>query len=229
LVKKSLVVRGGWDGHSPVEATNLFIPFLEASGFQVRVEETPEVYTSEEMRDIDLIVQCYTMGEASYQAIMALRAAIAVGTGMVGWHGGIADSFRAHSDYLHLIGGQFATHPSKHPDEVCGDQSDNYLTHTVEIVPEAAEHPIVAGLDSFELCTEQYWVLTDELCDVLARTTHPAPSWHPWHRTVTCPAAWTRNWGAGRIAVVTPGHSLDVLEHPSVRTMIERSITWASR
>ena len=32
----ALVVRGGWDGHQPGEATDLFIPFLEENGFTVR-------------------------------------------------------------------------------------------------------------------------------------------------------------------------------------------------
>ena len=26
--KTALVVRGGWDGHQPIEATELFIPYL---------------------------------------------------------------------------------------------------------------------------------------------------------------------------------------------------------
>lgn len=228
-IRQALVVRGGWEGHSPTQATELFIPHLAASGFAVRIEDTPEVYAEGENLGFDLIVQCYTMGKASHEAVMGLRAAVAAGTGLTGWHGGIADSFRESSDYLHLVGGQFATHPSKHPDELRGDQTDNYLTHTIDVVPEAADHPIVAGLEPFELTTEQYWVLTDSLCDVLATTTHPAPEWHPWHRPVTCPAVWTRQWGAGRIAVVTPGHSLDVLQHPTVRTLIERSMSWASR
>ena len=42
--RRALIVRGGWDGHHPVESTELFIPFLEANGYDVRVEESPEVY-----------------------------------------------------------------------------------------------------------------------------------------------------------------------------------------
>ena len=59
------------------------------------------------------------------------------------------------------------------------------------------EHPITAGIDDFDLVTEQYWVLHDDLIDVLATTTHPTQAWHPWHRPVTSPAIWTRQWGAG--------------------------------
>ena len=90
-------------------------------------------------------------------------------------------------------------------------------------------HPITRGLDDFELVTEQYWVLHDDYNDVLATTTHPTQPWHPWHRPITAPAVWTRSWGAGRVVVTTPGHSVDVLQHPTVTTIIERGMLWASR
>ncbi|WP_030045070.1 ThuA domain-containing protein, partial [Streptomyces resistomycificus] len=151
------------------------------------------------------------------------------GTGFTGWHGGIADSFRASSDYLHLVGGQFATHPGKEPCERRGEAEDNFLPHTVDITELGREHPVTAGIEDFELHTEQYWVLHDDLVDVLATTTHPTRPWHPWHRPVRSPAIWTRHWGAGRVVVTTPGHSLDVLQHPAVRTVIERGMLWATR
>jgi type 1 glutamine amidotransferase len=93
----------------------------------------------------------------------------------------------------------------------------------------AAEHPITAGLGDFDLVTEQYWVLTDDYIDVLATTTQAVREWDPWHRPVTSPAIWTRQWGQGRIFVATPGHHVDILENPSVNTIIKRGLLWASR
>jgi type 1 glutamine amidotransferase len=213
-----------------VEATDLFLPFLRESGYDLRIEDSPSVYAdAEAMAATDLIVQCMTMSTIERDQVDGLRAAVEAGTGFTGWHGGIADSYRESSDYLQLVGGQFATHPGKQPDERAGGPEDNYLDYTVEFTPLGREHPITAGLDDFELRTEQYWVLHDDLNDVLATTTHPAPSWHPWHRPVTSPAIWTRQWGAGRIVVTTPGHSVDVLEQASVRTVIERGMLWATR
>jgi type 1 glutamine amidotransferase len=227
---RALVVRGGWEGHQPVKATELFLPFLEHHGYAIRIEESTEVYADDaEMANTDLIVQCVTMSEIAAGELAGLRAAVRAGTGFTGWHGGIADSFRKSSDYLQLIGGQFATHPSKEPGRCGGGQEDNYLPYAVTITPQGREHPITEGLDDFDLETEQYWVLTDDLIDVLATTTHPVQPWHPWHRPIVSPAVWTRLWGAGRIVVTTPGHSLDVLEHPSVRTVIERGMRWATR
>ncbi len=229
--RQALIVRGGWEGHTPVQATDLFRPFLAEQGFEVRVEDSPAVYADAEvMAGIDVILQCVTMSTIEPEEFAGLRAAIEAGTGMAGWHGGIADSYRNTSDYLHLVGGQFACHPPKPTeDRVGNDPSDNYLHYTVNIRPEQRDHPIVAGLDDFDLVTEQYWVLADDYLDVLATTTLPARPWDPWHRPVTAPAVWTRDWGQGRIFVATPGHSVDILQNESVRTIIERGILWASR
>jgi len=228
--KTALVVRGGWDGHQPVEATELFIPFLEGTGYDVRVEESPKIYADADfMAGVDLIMQCMTMSSIEGDEFDGLRSAIEKGTGLAGWHGGIADSYRNTSDYLHLIGGQFACHPGKHPHERIGEQSDNFVAHTVNILPAAAEHPITLGISDFDLVTEQYWVLADDYIDVLATTTQRAREGDPWHREVTSPAIWTRQWGKGRIFVATPGHSVETLEDSNVRTIIERGLLWASR
>ena len=229
--KNALIMRGGWDGHQPVEATDSFIPFLTANGYQVRVEETTAVYADAEyMATVDVVVQTNTMNKIDNEELRGLRTAIENGTGMAGWHGGIADSYRNSSDYLQLIGGQFATHPTKAPkDELPGDGTDCFVRHTVNIVPEKAEHPIVAGIGDFELTTEQYWVLSDDYNDVLATTTIAVTDYHPWHRPITCPAVWTRRWGRGRVFVATPGHDTGVLADANVRTIIERGILWAGR
>lgn len=229
--KHALIMRGGWTGHQPVETTDSFIPFLAEHGYDVRVEETTAVYADVDyLAGVDVVVQTNTMNTIEGEELRGLIAAVSNGMGLAGWHGGIADSYRNSSDYLQLIGGQFATHPAKAPrDELPGDGTDNFVRYTVDIVPEKADHPIVAGISDFELTTEQYWVLSDDYNDVLATTTLPARDFDPWHRPITCPAVWTRLWGQGRIFVSTPGHDLAVVDDPNVRTIIERGILWASR
>jgi type 1 glutamine amidotransferase len=213
-----LVVQGGWAGHAPLEATELFLPFLKESGFDVTVTDSLEVYADQDyMSGLDLVVQCWTMGEILPDEMRGLRAAVAGGTGLAGWHGGIVDSFRMATDYLQMTGGQFAAH------------AHDLLDHTVEIAPDRADHPIVEGLGDFSLHSEQYWVVTDSYSDVLATTTiHPREG-DPWHEPVTVPAVWTRHWGAGKVFVCTPGHQLADLEVPEVRTIVERGMLWASR
>ncbi|WP_380166939.1 ThuA domain-containing protein [Jannaschia sp. R86511] len=232
--KRALVVRGGWDGHQPVEATDRFIPYLESHGYEVRVEDSTRVYAEADyLAGVDLVLQCVTMTTIEADEVAGLRAAVEAGTGLAGWHGGIVDSFRSNAEYLQLVGGQFAGHPGKHPDECTGEQSDNYVPHRITMTPAAAQHPITAGLDDFDLVTEQYWVLADGLVDglvdVLATTTQAVREWDPWHRPVTSPAVWTRSWGQGRVFVCTPGHRVEVLDDPNVRTLVERGLLWASR
>ena len=217
--RRALVVRGGWDGHAPEEAAELFVPFLREQDFDVVVEGSLEAYADTAlMAETDLVVQCWTMGEILADELRGLRGAVASGTGFAGWHGGIVDSFRMATDYLQLVGAQFAAHPG-----------GPTVEHTVEVVPARADHPIVAGLEGFALRSEQYWLLTDPLNDVLATTTVAAGPDDPWHQPVTSPAVWTRRWGLGRVFVCAPGHLLADLEIPQVRTIIERGLLWASR
>lgn len=227
---RALIVRGGWAGHQPVETTDVFLPFLEGNGYDIRIEESNEIYAdAAAMAEIDLIVQSVTMSEISGAAVKGLRDAVLAGTGFAGWHGGIVDSYRANSDYLQLVGGQFVKHPAKAQDQTRGDGADSFLPHTIDITDLGRDHEITRVIDDFTLTTEQYWVLHDDLNDVLATTTHPARPDQPWHRPVTSPAIWTRLWGAGRVFVATPGHDPEVLRDANVRTIVERGLLWASR
>jgi type 1 glutamine amidotransferase len=231
LERRALIVRGGWDGHQPVEATDLFIPYLKEQGFAVLVEDSPAPYADAGlMAGMDLVVQCMTMSTITREEVSGLIAAVESGTGFAGWHGGIADSYRASADYLQLIGGQFAAHAARTaPEERTGEQSDNYVPHRITMTPAAAEHPITKGIADFDLVTEQYWVLTDNYVDVLATTTTAVRPWGAWHRPVTTPAVWTRQWGRGRVFVATPGHKVEILQDPNVRTIVERGLLWAAR
>lgn len=224
------MVRGGWDGHEPVEATDFFVPFLEDNFGEVRVEDGTAVYADTDyLEGVDLIVQSVTMSTIEKEEFAGLQHAVLAGTGFGGWHGGIADSFRNEADYLHMVGGQFATHPGKAPEDRIGEQSDNYVPYTVNMTALAKDHPITRGLEDFELVSEQYWVLHDDYNDVLATTTQKVRPWDPFTREVTSPAVWTRQWGEGRVFVTTPGHHVDILENQNVRTIIERGLLWASR
>ncbi|WP_374007961.1 ThuA domain-containing protein [Leifsonia sp. LS-T14] len=214
----------------PIETTDAFVPFLRENDFDVRVEEGTAVYADEAFMDtVDLVVQVNTMSRIEDAEFRGLQRAVLAGTGMAGWHGGIADSYRDNADYLHMIGGQFAHHAGKDPAERVGDQSDNYIPYTVHITEYGRTHPITAGIDDFDLVTEQYWVLSDEYNDVLATTTQEVRPWDAWNRPVTSPAIWTRQWGEGRIFVSAPGHRLEIVESQPVRTIIERGLLWASR
>jgi uncharacterized protein len=220
--RTATIVRGGWEGHAPVATTDAFVPFLREHGFAVRIEESTAVYADPEaMAATDLVLQCVTMSQIGDDEVRGLRTAVAAGTGFAGWHGGIVDSFRATSDYQQLTGALFASHPAA--------EGGGWPTHTIELTDLGREHPVTAGLDDFELTTEQYWLLADDLSDVLATTTQAVLPGSEWTRPVVSPAVWVRRWGAGRVFVSAPGHDPEVLAHPSVRTIVERGLLWAAR
>jgi type 1 glutamine amidotransferase len=199
-----------------VEITDLFVPFLKEQGFTVEISDTLAVYTDAELlAATDLVLQCWTMGETTGEQTRGLVEAVRAGTGFAGWHGGIIDSFRGDVGYTLLTGGQFLRHP------------DGFLDHSVEIRPERADHPVVAGLADFRVFTEQYWVATDPDNDVLATTTFPADEERD--HEVVMPAVWTRRQGAGKVFVSAIGHKADDFDVPEVRALTERGLLWASR
>jgi type 1 glutamine amidotransferase len=210
--RRALVTRGGWEGHLPVEATDLFIPFLRENDFEVEVSDNLDSYL--DLDGTDLVLQCISMGEISAEQVKGLEAAVRSGTGLAGWHGGIVDSFRSNADYSFMTGGQFVSHPG------------GFVDHRIEVV---SDDPIVEGITHFDLHTEQYYVHADPTNNVLATTTFRAHPDYPWIAGATMPAVWTRSWGEGRVFVCTPGHSLADLDVPEVRTIIERGLLWASK
>ncbi len=182
------------------------------------------------MAGVDLVVHCVTMSTIEADEVAGLRAAVAAGTGLAGWHGGIADAYRGTSDWLQLVGGQFAGHPGKHPDERTGEQSDNYVPHRIEMTAAAAEHPITAGLSRLRP-GDRAVLGAGRRLRRRARHHHPgrprlgavAPARH-------LPGGVDARRGAqGRVFVCTPGHRVEVLDDTNVRTLVERGLLWASR
>ena len=212
-MRRALVVRGGWAGHSPVEATEMFLPGLADAGFDVEIAEDLDVYTDAgKLAATDLIVQCWSMGTVTPAQCDGLVTAVRNGTGFSGWHGGVVATFQDSPDYLRMVGGLFLHHPPE------------FEHYEVRIVRSQADHPIVAGLPDFAVHTEKYWMLSDSLNTVLATTEFGPPD-----GPTTMPVAWTRNWGAGRIFFSAIGHRTEDLWDPAVYTLTHRGLVWASR
>ena len=214
-MKHALVVRGGWEGHVPVPATDRCVPVLKEAGFEVTVSSSLDSYLDAGLlADTDLIVQCWTMGTLSDEQTAGLSRAVRAGTGLAGWHGGIVDSFRGNPHYSLITGGQFLHHPR------------GFVSYPVRPV---SSHPVVAGLRPFTVETEQYYVQVDPGNEVLAVTDFVADPDYPDMAGVVMPVTWVRRWGAGRVFITTIGHCLDDLKVPEVDTMIREGMSWATR
>lgn len=217
-MRRALVVRGGWEGHSPEAVTDEFVGFLADEGFEVVVEDSLEVYADADfMASLSLVVQSWTQGDILADEVRGLRDAVVAGVGFAGWHGGVLDAFRQTAEFGQMVGGVFAAHPH------------GMVPHRVEVSEAGRNHEITAGLEAFELTSEQYWVLTDSLSTVLATTDIVPRPGDPWPAPYRSPVAWTRQWGGGRIFVSTLGHGVEDLRIPQVRTLTERGLRWAAR
>ena len=216
--KRALVVRGGWEGHVPVPASDRYAQVLGESGFEVRLSDSLDSYLDEaQLAATDLVVQCWTMGTMSGQQADGLSRAVRSGTGFAGWHGGIVDAFRGEPLYSLVTGGQFVYHPR------------GFVRYQVRPVADRADHPVLAGIEAFTLTTEQYYVHVDPGIDVLAVTDFVADPAYPDLAGVVMPVTWTRRWGRGRVFVTTIGHSVSDLEVPQVDAMIRAGMAWAAR
>ncbi len=214
-MKSALFVWGGWDGHEPKQATAIFAPLMEQAGYATSICDNLDVYLDiDSLKRYDLIVQCWTMGEIKNEQLKGLSAAVASGVGFAGWHGGMGDSFRNATDYQFIVGGQWVAHP--------GGVIDYRVNITNHI------DPITAGLDDFDMHSEQYYMHVDPGNQVLATTMfdgHIVP-----HISGTVmPVAWKRQWGQGKVFYCSLGHVAKDFDVPQAREIVRRGMLWASR
>lgn len=216
MAKKAIMVWGGWEGHEPKQCVDIFAPILEEDGFAVTVSDTLDTYKDRDlMAEQDLVVPAWTMGQIEGEQEQGLLAAVDSGVGIAGWHGCMADSFRNNTTYQFMVGGQFVAHP------------DGIIDYTVNIA--APDDPIVAGLDDFQMHSEQYYMHTDPGNEVLATTNLEGRQSAPWVNGTVMPVVWKRAWGAGRVFYSSLGHVARDFDVPEAREIQRRGMLWASR
>jgi hypothetical protein len=214
IMAEALFVQGGWEGHEPEQAVRVIAPLIEAAGLDVRIEDTLTAFDdAETLKDLAVIVPCWTMGELTAEQEKNLTDAVRGGVGLAGWHGGMGDAFRTSTEFQFAVGGQFVAHP--------GDIID----YPVQI--SEPNHPITAGLHHFTLKSEQYYLHVDPANEVLATTMFTGEH-APWIKGCVMPVAWTKMYGDGRVFYCSIGHVAADLEIPQVKEMIRRGVLWAA-
>ncbi|GAB4546919.1 MAG: ThuA domain-containing protein [Anaerolineae bacterium] len=213
--KKALFVVGGYAPHTPFESANMFASLLREAGYETEISDTLDAYLDrQKLNGLDLIVPTWTMGKLTQAQSEGLRAAIASGVGLGGWHGTMADSFREDTDYQFMVGGQWVAHPG------------NIIDYTVNIRP--VQHAITDGIKDFQMHSEQYYMHIDPSNDVLATTTFSG-EYVAWIEGTVMPVVWTRNWGQGRVFYCSLGHNVNDFDVPEAREIVLRGLLWASR
>lgn len=214
-MKQALMVWGGWEGHEPFQCVQLFAPLLQQAGFEVTISDTLDAYLdADKMRSYDLIAQVVTMSTITREQEQGLLDAIEAGTGFAGWHGGMGDAFRNSTTYQFMVGGQWVAHPG------------NIIDYRVNITDR--NDPIMAGLDDFNMHSEQYYMHVDPSNQVLATTTFNGEHC-AWIDGVVMPVAWKRRWGAGRVFYSSLGHVAADFNVPEACEISRRGFLWAAR
>ena len=212
--KRVLFVYGGWDGHEPKPCRDVFVPWLKEEGAIVTESDNLDIYTDKKvMGEVDLIVQCWTMGNISGEQENGLLEAVRGGVGIAGWHGGLGDSFRNNTEYQFMVGGQWVAHPGGPVD------------YTVNIKDK--KDPVTKGMKDFKMHSEQYYMHVDPNVKVLA-TTRFSGNAAPWIEGHVMPVAWKTEYGKGRVFYSSLGHGASDFEVPEAFEIMKRGIRWAS-
>lgn len=215
MAKRALIVWGGWEGHEPEAVTGIFAGVLRDHGYDVDVENTREVFLdAERLAATDLIIPNSSVEHITKEQVDGLLAAIRAGTGLGGWHGGMADAFRDQPEYQFAVGGQWVAHPG------------NVIDYTVQVTRQS--DPIVAGIDSFAMRSEQYFMHVDPSNEVLATTTFSGEH-APWIDGTVMPVVWKRRYGAGKVFYCSLGHVAADFDVPEAKEIVTRGLLWATR
>lgn len=212
--KRLLIVFGGWDGHEPGKYVGMLLPWLCSEGALADTTSSLDIYTdSIYMSSVDLIIQAYTMSAITPAQEEGLLAAVRGGTGLAGWHGGLADAFRNNPAYQYMVGGQWVAHPG------------GVIDYTVTITD--PDDPVTRGVPSFSMHSEQYYMHVDPNVKVLATTTFTGEHDY-WSEGCTMPVVWKKMYGKGRVFYSSLGHVASDMEVPEALEILKRGIRWSA-
>lgn len=213
-MKKAFFIYGGWEGHQPKQTSEIFIRILSDEGFDIEVSTTlNSLLNIEKLKEKDLIVINWTMGNLEGEMEKNLLEAIREGTGFGGWHGGAGDAFRNNTSYQFMVGGQFVAHPG------------GIVEYEINIVK--SEDFIVRGIPDFKLKSEQYYMHIDPSNEVLATTTFK--NTNEWIDETIMPCVWKRKYGKGKVFYASFGHKKDDFEVEEAKEIVKRGLLWATR
>ncbi len=143
--------------------------------------------------------------EAAWMTEQTQRAFVnyvEAGGGLLVIHSGSA-GYQDATTLRNLMGGVFLQHPKQCP---------------VTITPQPG-HELTAGSSAFTRQDEHYFMAVDapDLDVFLTSSSEHGKQ----------PAGWRRTVGNGRVALLTPGHNVEVWLEPAYQTLIANAIRWS--
>lgn len=183
---------------------------LGSTGFEFDFLDDAREWSAERMAEYPLVVMAKSddISRAVREKWVtpdveqAFRDYVRAGRGILFVHSGTV--YKDYPTLRGVVGGAFVGHPPQCP---------------VAVEPKVG-HPLAVGVEPFTVNDEHYqMVLDDRDADVFLTTT----SEHG-----TQPGGWTRGEGAGRVAVLSPGHNVEVWLHPSFQALLRNVLSWCS-
>lgn len=182
---------------------------LEAEGFSFEWLEDARTWSVERMAAYPLVILTKSNNVSSSEQSgwmtdevqSAFLEYVRKGNGLLAIHSGTAD-YQEQNILRRLLGGVFTQHP-----EQC----------EVTLQPQP-KHALTTNISSFTIKDEHYFMAMHNSDVDVFLTSHSEHGEQP--------AGWRRTEGDGRVAVLTPGHNLEVWLHPSYQTLISNTLHW---
>ncbi len=219
MIKKALIVWGGWDGHEPRQVGEIFASILKEEGFEVEVSNSLDSFGDlDKLMNLSLIIPVWTMSEIKNDYVENVSKALQAGVGMAGCHGGMCDAFRNSTQWQFITGSQWVSHP--------GNDGTPYRVN----IRKSSDSVIIKDMEDFDVKSEQYYIHVDPAVSVLATTRFPVVDGpHAANGEVDVPVVYTKRWGKGRVFYNSLGHVANVFDIPEARELMRRGFLWAAR
>ncbi len=200
---KVLLLTGGAFHDFPAMAASL-VKMISHDGFIVEASQDCRIFTTLPDRDFKAVVICTQGGELTPGEEKSLLEFVQSGGALVGLHGAAA-SWKTNPSYSAMLGTRFIGHGAP-----------------VEFLVEARDttHQIMRHFKPFSISTELYQL----------ETVGPPPhilAQANWLGKMQ-PVAYVKDYGAGRVFYLSPGHSVEDLSHPGLRQLFSRGLRWAA-
>ena len=214
--KKSVLILLGGMWHDFNGYVNAIRPVFEADGYRVDSIYDLDVLKRLDQTDCDLLISytCFskhTRGTVDTSPekldddqVSGLLRWVQQGGALLGAHAATVTG-DSNPHLGKLFGGVFVSHPEP---------------FTFTVYPLSVKHPIITGIQAFDIHDEFYIQEYDPSVQVLMAAIYQGGIY---------PMVWCRPELKGRVAIVAPGHFPAVWEHPNYQRLILQSAAWLTQ
>ncbi len=198
-----LLYLGDKGHHLPKARFDQLEPVMAKRGVALTYTDSLDALTLDNLNKYDGLVIYANQDKGKPEHVKAIADYVAAGKGFIPLHCA-SFCFTNDEEYVKLVGAQFRSHTT-----------GVFRTKTTK-----ADHPIMAGCDSFECWDETY---THHKHNEKDRTVLEVRT----DRAIDEPWTWVRTHGKGRVFYTAWGHDHRTWSHDGFHTLVERGIRWA--